>query len=152
MEHLYKTTDPKLSKPAPVMNTNEYEKKLIDVVQKNRNAKFIATMPVSKGSTLSGYVFYQSNPPNKEYSKYFIVFINTEGKVMITSGRRFETDTFTGCITHSKGEFFYSTNRHDYIEYDGCMLDGGDAYTKSFADNKGDLVEFKVTPEGLEVI
>jgi hypothetical protein len=109
-------------------------------------AIFVGEFPIEKGSEFCGSVFWQPNPPH-DYSNYFMLYIcPLRGQVFITSGEKQSTQVYNGIITPN-GDFIYSRHRHDYMEHDGCMIDGGDAYLKT--NGKGKAIRFII--EGSEI-
>ena len=83
-------------------------------------------------------VFYQPNPDtSKGHTHYFGMFIKTDpysgegsGSVYITEASSAFSDVIAGIPTDD-GEVIVSRYRHDYVEKDGRMIDGGRDYTRS---------------------
>lgn len=83
-------------------------------------------------------VFYQPNPDtSKGHTNYFGMFIRTDpftgegsGSVYITEASSAFSDPIAGIPTDD-GEIIVSRYRHDYVEKDGRMIDGGRDYTRS---------------------
>ena len=77
-------------------------------------------------------VFYQPNPDtSKGHTHYFGMFVQ-QGSVWITEASTAFSDPITGVLTES-GEVIVSRYRHDYVEKDGKMIDGGRDYVRSNA-------------------
>jgi len=110
----------------------------IDHVEKKRNCKFVGEFPLREHSTRVGALFYQETPPISDFSNYFFLYLNytgmpdhpDEGKLFITGGRHMEHRILSGVRTDN-GHFIYSRGRHDYVTYDGAMVDGGDSYMRT---------------------
>jgi hypothetical protein len=83
-------------------------------------------------------VFYQPNPDTSlGHTHYFGMFIKTDpytgnssGEVYITEASTAFSDPIAGIPT-ADGEVIVSRYRHDYVEKDGRMIDGGRDYTRS---------------------
>lgn len=83
-------------------------------------------------------VFYVENPDtSKGHTNYFGMFIKTDpysgestGSVYITEASTAFSDPISGIVTDD-GEVIVSRYRHDYVEKDGHMIDGGRDYTRS---------------------
>jgi hypothetical protein len=76
-------------------------------------------------------VFYVENPDRSlGHSNYFGLFYR-EDKLYITNGLScFEEPIINACITPD-GTILVSRYRHDYVEHEGCMRDGGRDYIRS---------------------
>ena len=109
-------------------------------VEEMRSCTFVGEFPVREHSTLVGGLFYQENPP-EDYSNYFFLYRNytgmedhpDEGKLFITGGGHMDHRILSGIRT-KHGHFIYSRGRHDYLEFDGSMVDGGDSYMRCWTD------------------
>ncbi len=83
-------------------------------------------------------VFYQPNPDTtKGHTHYFGMFIKRDpysgegtGSVYITEASTAFSEPIAGIPTND-GEVIVSRYRHDYVEKDGRMIDGGRDYTRS---------------------
>lgn len=89
-------------------------------------------------------VFYQPNPDiEKGHKHYFGLFIQN-GSLYITDATSAFSDPITGIETND-GEVIVSRFRHDYVEKDEYMIDGGRDY---FRTSGGPVVQVRV--EGSE--
>ena len=89
-------------------------------------------------------VFYQPNPDiEKGHKHYFGLFIQN-GSLYITDATSAFSDPITGIETND-GEVIVSRFRHDYVEKDEYMVDGGRDY---FRTSGGTVVQVRV--EGSE--
>jgi hypothetical protein len=94
-------------------------------------------------------VFYQPKPDtSKGHTHYFGMFIETDpytgqstGSVYITEASSAFSESITGVLTDS-GEVIVSRYRHNYVEKQGKMIDGGRDYIRSNA--AGPYVRVKV--------
>ncbi len=120
----------------------------LDVVAKlYPDSIYVGEFPIEEGAVTAGSLFWQPNPP-PEYSNYFMLyFCHLREGIYITSGEAQANKEYSGIITPN-GDFIYSRHRHDYVEHDGCMIDGGDAYTKS--NGKGQFIKFKIEKEKIK--
>ena len=121
----------------------------IKKVEEIRSCKFVGEFPVREHSTVVGGLFYQEKPPQSDYSNYFFLYRNytgmkdhpDNGKLFITSGSHMDHRILSGIRT-KHGHFIYSRGRHDYIEFDGSMVDGGDSYMRCWAD--ANVVKYQI--------
>jgi len=76
-------------------------------------------------------VFYRSTPHPEFGNRYFGLYANREGRVMITNADRVEELEF-GMVENDDGELEYSQSHHDYKHFqNGNMIDGGRQYIRS---------------------
>jgi hypothetical protein len=75
-------------------------------------------------------VFYQPNPDIEKGHKHYFGMLVQDGTVWITDATSAFSDTITGIICED-GEVIVSRYRHDYIEKDGRMIDGGRDYVRA---------------------
>lgn len=122
-------------------------------LEKLRGSKFVGEFPLKEHSPVVGALFYQPDPP-PDYSNYFFLYLRTlesledkrEYRICVTSGAHMVGKVMAGVRTKN-GDFIYSRGRHDCIELDGSMVDGGDSYLRC---NAGDtVVRFKVEKDKL---
>lgn len=86
-------------------------------------------------------VYERVKNPN-DVSNYAFVYYDPLYKGwMIRNGLSCAEKTRNGLITPN-GDFIYSRHRHNYIEHDGCMIDGGDDYLR--CSGKGKAVMFTI--------
>ena len=119
-----------------------FKKAGIQKIEENYGAKYMGywcTKRPSGGWNESPVdVFYVPNPDtSKGHTNYFGMFIKTDpftgestGTVYITEASTAFSDPISGIPT-SDGEVIVSRYRHDYVEKDGRMIDGGRDYTRS---------------------
>ena len=125
----------------------------IEKMEGLRNAKYVGEFPVREHSTQVGALFWQASPPH-DYSHYFFIYRNytgikdhpDNGKLFITSGAHMDRRILSGVRTKS-GDFIYSRGRHDFIEHDGSMVDGGDSYMRCSAD--ATVIKFEIIEDRL---
>lgn len=100
-------------------------------VERTKNCKFVMECAI-KGKNgwteFPGQIYFQENPP-AGYSKYFAIFFNLEGHLMITSGAFIEDLIFQG-VQCPSGEIIYSRTRHDFrkAQSHNVCVDGGFDY------------------------
>ena len=86
-------------------------------------------------------IFYQPEPDHeKGHTNYFGMLIRG-GSAFIVNGESAFSDPITG-VAMPTGEVLVSRFRHDYVNKDGYMIDGGRDYVKH--GSKGKLVDVKV--------
>lgn len=109
--------------------------------EKEHDAVFVGEFALQKHSVSTCALFYSENPTN-DYSHYFIIYEHAfYPKFYISNGDDLAGRERTGIITPC-GDFIYSRGRHDYIEHDGCMIDGGDSYGRYAG--LGEAINFKI--------
>jgi len=113
-----------------------FTKDQIKIIESHYGAKYLGPWAV-KWSERLGWssmpvdVFYQPNPDiSKGHSHYFGMHINDRGYVMISNAESAFSEPITGMLTEN-GEVIVSRFRHDYVEKDGNMIDGGRDYLRS---------------------
>lgn len=111
-----------------------FGKKGIAKIEKFYSAKYMGYWAVRKTSdswtNFPVDVFYQPNPDvSKGHSHYFGLFLDTPGAMIVNAESAF-SEPITGILTED-GEVIVSRYRHDYVEKDGQMIDGGRDYLRS---------------------
>ena len=89
-------------------------------------------------------VFYQPNPDIENGHKHYFGLFIQNGSLYITDATSAFSDPITGIETND-GEVIVSRFRHDYVEKDEYMIDGGRDY---FRTSGGPVVQVRV--EGSE--
>lgn len=83
-------------------------------------------------------VFYQAQPARPEYSNYFGLYRdNINNGLMICNANSFNSETITGMLVDDV--LYVSRYRHDCVEINGNMIDGGRDYIYT---NSKSLVQF----------
>lgn len=96
-------------------------------------------------------VFYQPNPDkDKGHSHYFGLFVR-DGKLFITDAASAFADPIFGIITDD-GEVIVSRYRHNYVEKDGYMIDGGRDYNRFGHKPDQSLRSATITVDGCEFV
>lgn len=85
-------------------------------------------------------IFYRETPHPEFGNRYFGIFGDHLGRIMITNADRIEDVDF-GMIQDENGDFHYSAHRHDCKLIGEKMIDGGRAYIHA---SSGDYVVYKV--------
>jgi hypothetical protein len=76
-------------------------------------------------------VFYRETPHQEFGNRYFGLYSDKEGRVMITNADGVEEFEF-GMVENDDGELEYSQSHHDYKLFEnGNMIDGGRQYIRS---------------------
>ena len=76
-------------------------------------------------------IFYRDTPHPEFGNRYFGLYQNHSGNIMITNADKVEDFEF-GLIEDDDGNLQYSAHRHDYKKFEnGNMIDGGRAYIRS---------------------
>ena len=109
-------------------------------------AEGIRKIEEMKGATYMGYwatkspngnwneqpvdVFYQPNPDTAAGHTHYFGMFRRDDNVYITEASTAFSDPITGVLTDS-GEIIVSRYRHNYVEKQGKMIDGGRDYIRS---------------------
>jgi len=135
--------------------------KMIEVFEKQYNAKYILETDLLGTDQYSGVTFWGNKPAAIFYtekahpkgSNYFALYFRGDS-LMITDGLPSIKDVvFQGL--EAEGEVVYSRYRHDFREgKNGAYVDGGRDYFKYGGDKFEDynIVKFKVVEDRLEFI
>ena len=76
-------------------------------------------------------VFYRDTPHPEFGNRYFGLYSDREGRVMITNADGVEEFEF-GMVVNDEGDWEYSQSHHDYKQFqNGSMIDGGRSYIRS---------------------
>lgn len=119
----------------------------LESVKKRYNgAIFVGEFPIEKDADVCGALFWQPKPQGHHSNYFMLYYCGFRESVFITSGEKQASRVYHGVIT-PKGDFIYSRHRHDYVVHDGCVIDGGDSYTKR--NDLGKDVKFII--EGPEI-
>lgn len=104
--------------------------------------------PINGEVSTSGMLFWSKEVAPEVYervknpndvSNYGFVYYHPLHGMLIRNGKEVANKVRNGIITPCGG-FIYSRHRHDYNEHEGCMIDGGEDYTRFSGD--GRVVEF----------
>lgn len=113
-----------------------FKKDKIKIIENHYGAKYLGYWAV-KWSERLGWssfpvdVFYQPNPDvSKGHTHYFGMHISERGDLMISNAESAFSEPITGVLTES-GEVIVSRYRHDYVQKDGQVIDGGRDYTRA---------------------
>jgi len=93
--------------------------------------KYVCTSTSIKEGTLASDIFYRDTPHPEFGNRYFGLYRNLMGVLMITNADKVEDFEF-GLVEDDDGNLQYSSHRHDYKQFEnGNMIDGGRSYIKS---------------------
>jgi len=115
-----------------------FDEKGIKIIEDKYDAKYVGYWCTKRPS--GGWnetpvdVFYVENPDrSKGHSNYFGMFIQNNS-VMITNAESCFEEPIAGILCED-GEVLVSRYRHDYVEKDGHMIDGGRDYVRCSANH-----------------
>lgn len=92
--------------------------------------KYICTTDINN-SDMPADIFFRETPHPEFGNRYFGLFYDHSGRVMITNADRVEEFKF-GMVENDNGELEYSRSHHDYRCFEnGNMIDGGRNYIRS---------------------
>lgn len=94
------------------------------------SVQYVCTTDISQ-SDCPADVFYRETPHPEFGNRYFGLYTDREGRVMITNADKIEDLEF-GMVENDAGELEYSKSHHDYKEFEnGNMIDGGRQYIRA---------------------
>lgn len=102
--------------------------------------KYVCTSAPNEYATYAADIFYRETPHPEFGNRYFGLYNNHMGQIMITNADMIEDLEFA-MIKDNNGDLHYSAHRHDYKTIDDKMIDGGRSYVRT---NTNDLYYFKV--------
>jgi hypothetical protein len=96
--------------------------------------KYLCTSSASRSGASASDIFYRDTPHPEFGNRYFGLYVNREGNLMITNADKIEDLEFD--MVEVNGELHYSQHRHDYRSVgNGVAIDGGREYFRaSFID------------------
>jgi len=105
--------------------------KVIEIYEKKDGVdiKYVCTTDL-RASDLPADIFYRSTPHPEFGNRYFGLYKNHLGQLMITNADIVEDLEF-GMIKSSNNEWYYSSSHHDCIFIEDKMIDGGRQYIRS---------------------
>lgn len=110
-----------------------YKENGIATIEKEYNAKYMGFWCTRRPS--GGWneqpvdVFYVANPDrSKGHTNYFGLFVRDNASYIVDASSAFDAP-ITGILTND-GEVIVSRYRHDYVEKNGYIIDGGRDYLK----------------------
>ena len=105
--------------------------KVIEIYEKKDGVdiKYVCTTDL-RASDLPADIFYRSTPHPEFGNRYFGLYKNHLGKLMITNADMVEDFEF-GMIKSADNEWYYSSSHHDCIFIEDKMIDGGRQYIRS---------------------
>lgn len=75
-------------------------------------------------------IFYRETPHPKFGNRYFGLYVNGTGHLMIVGADKIEAAEFA-MLADKNGDLHYSAHRHDFKNVEGVgFIDGGRAYTR----------------------
>ena len=93
--------------------------------------KYVCTSTSIKEGTQASDIFYRDTPHPEFGNRYFGLYRNHPGNMMITNADIIEELNF-GLVEDDDGNLQYSSHRWDYKQFEnGNMIDGGRSYIKS---------------------
>ena len=94
------------------------------------SVQYVCTTDISR-SDMPVDIFYRETPHPEFGNRYFGLYADREGRVMITNADSVEEFEF-GMVENDHGELEYSQSHHDYKQFEnGNMIDGGRQYIRT---------------------
>jgi hypothetical protein len=97
------------------------------------SVKYVCTSAPNEHATYAADIFYRETPHPEFGNRYFGLYNNHMGQIMITNADMIEDLEFA-MIEDNNGDLHYSAHRHDYKVIDDKMIDGGRSYIKTNTD------------------
>ena len=92
--------------------------------------KYICTTDISH-SDRPADIFFREDPHPEFGNRYFGLFYDRNGRVMIINADCVEEFEF-GMVVNDEGDWEYSRSHHDYKQFaNGSVIDGGRRYIRS---------------------
>lgn len=106
-----------------------FDTQQISKIEKLRNAKYVCA---SEHKEHIVEIFYSDKPRAVSKSRYFALYYDNDGKLMITNGSFIEDQELQAVIADN-GQIIYSRYRHDYVTSDdgSAVIDGGRSYIRT---------------------
>lgn len=120
----------------PIFDTAKLEQLYTD--KDGVDVRYVCTSALG-GEAQAMDIFYRETPHPEFGNRYFGIFKDSSGRLMITAADRIEDVEF-GMIQDESGDLHYSAHRHDCKQIGNKMIDGGRAYIRA----SGDFVTYKV--------
>ena len=89
--------------------------------------QYVCTSAVDTGTNAMD-IFYRETPHPEFGNRYFGLYRNFDGNLMITNADKIEQVTFD--MVDIDGKLCYSQHRHDFYTVGDVSIDGGRAYLK----------------------
>lgn len=98
------------------------------------SVKYVCTSSITRSGATAADIFFRETPHPEFGNRYFGIFVNHVGNLMITGSDNIEDLNFD--MVEVDGELHYSQHRHDYRGVgNGVAIDGGREYFRaSFTD------------------
>jgi hypothetical protein len=104
--------------------------------------RYVCTSAVTSYGAQSADIFYRETPHPVFGNRYFGLFQNVEGQLMITGTDGIEGLEFN--MVDVDGELHYSQHRHDYRVVGDVAIDGGRSYLRRSGNLNRPVKQLKV--------
>jgi hypothetical protein len=100
------------------------------------SVKYICTSSISKSAAVAADIFYRGTPHPEFGNRYFGLYYDSQGRLMITNADKIEELDFY--MVEVNDELHYSQHRHDFRSVgNGIAIDGGREYFRAtFTDRE----------------
>jgi hypothetical protein len=113
-----------------------FNEESINKMEKHYGAKYIGAWctkrPSGGWNEMPVEVFYQSDPDRSKGHSNFLGIFMQNGQLYVLNAESAFSEPITGVLCEN-GEVVVSRYRHNYIEKNGIMIDGGRDYIRSSA-------------------
>lgn len=100
---------------------------------------YVCTSSISKHGAVAADIFFRETPHPEFGNRYFGLYVNREGHLMITNADKIEDLVFD--MVEINGELHYSQHRYDYRDVgNGVAIDGGREYFRASFANRDSFV------------
>ena len=104
--------------------------------------KYVCTSAISKHATVAADIFFRETPHPEFGNRYFGLYQDAQGRLMITAADRIEDLQFD--MVEVDGELHYSQHRHDFRSVGDVAIDGGREYLRRIGNLSHPVKSFKL--------
>jgi len=104
--------------------------------------RYVCTSAMSSHAGQAADIFYRETPHPEFGNRYFGLYRNINGQLMITAADGIEDLEFN--MVEVDGGLHYSQHRHDYRVVGGVAIDGGRSYLRRSGDLSIPVKQLKV--------
>ena len=104
--------------------------------------RYVCTSAITSYGAQAADIFYRETPHPEFGNRYFGLFRNIDGQLMITAADGIENLEFN--MVEVDGSLHYSQHRHDYRVVGEVAIDGGRSYLRRSGDLSIPVKQLKV--------
>lgn len=104
--------------------------------------RYVCTSAITSYAAHAADIFYRETPHPQFGNRYFGLFRDIDGKLLIGAADNIENLEFN--MVEVDGSLHYSQHRHDYRVVGGVAIDGGRSYLRRSGDLSTPVKQLKV--------